>query len=225
MTQEPVLTLQHLSLSLSGQGGQVNILHDIDLQIHKKETLAITGPSGSGKTSLLMLMAGLERPSAGEIRLGQHDISNASEDELAVIRGQHIGIVFQAFHLIPTMTALENVMIPLSFLRDGQAQEKAEQALVRLGLSHRLTHYPSQLSGGEQQRVAIARAFVTSPTLILADEPTGNLDHATGEKVIDVLFEQCEQHDTTLVLVTHDPALAERCSRIIHLSDGRIVHG
>ncbi len=203
--------------------GPVNILHGIDLDIAPGETVALLGPSGSGKTSLLMLLAGLERPSAGTITLAGHDLTRLGEDALARLRREHVGIVFQAFHLIPTMTALENVAVPLELAGRADARARARACLAAVGLGHRLTHLPGQLSGGEQQRVAIARAFSAAPRVILADEPTGNLDQATGREIISLLFAEQQAHATTLLLVTHDPALAARCGRRLHLADGRLV--
>ena len=183
------------------------------------------GPSGSGKTSLLMLLAGLERATSGTIELGGQTITAMTEDALARMRRSRIGIVFQAFHLIPTMTALENVAVPLELAGHRDATARAAAALHAVGLGHRVTHLPSRLSGGEQQRVAIARAFAPEPSLLLADEPTGNLDLATGETVMDLLFALRAHHGSTLMLITHDPLLAARCDRQVRLVDGRVVHG
>ena len=200
----------------------VNILRGIDLTIGTGETVGIVGPSGSGKTSLMLLMAGLEQVSSGRLQVNGRDLASMSEDQLALWRRQEIGIVFQAFHLIPTMTALENVAVPLELAGRRDAFATARIALESVGLSHRLQHYPSQLSGGEQQRVALARALVGRPKLLLADEPTGNLDLETGQRVMDLIFDLARAHGSTLVLITHDPALAARCDRIVHLADGRI---
>ena len=200
--------------------GQVNILRGVDLRLAEGEAVGLVGPSGSGKTSLLMLLAGLERATGGRLTVAGQDLSRLDEDGLARFRRDTLGIVFQAFHLVPTMTALENVAIPLEFAGRGDAFERARAALDSVGLGHRLTHYPGQLSGGEQQRVALARAFVGEPRLILADEPTGNLDRATGERVMDLLFGLRERHGTTLLLITHDPALAARCDRVARIEDG-----
>lgn len=219
----PLIHARSLSLTVPSAAGPVNILRGIDLDIASGETVALLGPSGSGKTSLLMLLAGLERPSAGQIRLAGHDLSGLGEDALARLRRTHIGIVFQAFHLIPTMTALENVAVPLELAHRADARARARASLEAVGLGHRLTHLPSQLSGGEQQRVAIARAFSATPRLILADEPTGNLDQATGREIISLLFAEQKAHGTTLLLVTHDPALASRCQRRLLLADGRLA--
>ncbi len=203
---------------------RVNILRGVTLAIGEGEAVGIVGPSGSGKTSLLMLLAGLERATSGSLRVAGRDLAALGEDDLARFRREEVGIVFQAFHLVPTMTALENVAIPLEFAGDPTAFTRAETALHAVGLGHRLTHLPGQLSGGEQQRVAVARAFVAGPRLLLADEPTGNLDRKTGEAVMTLLFDQRRQHRTTLVLITHDPALAARCDRQIRIEDGRLAH-
>ncbi len=219
----PLVQVRGLTLTLPSASGPVNILRGIDLDIQPSEALGLVGPSGSGKTSLLMLLAGLERATGGSIDFDGQTITSLDEDSLARIRRSRIGIVFQAFHLIPTMTALENVAVPLELAGRRDAMPRAEAALDSVGLSHRLTHLPSRLSGGEQQRVAIARAFAPEPALLLADEPTGNLDHATGEQVIALLFALRERTGTSLLLITHDPALAARCDRRIHLADGKIV--
>jgi putative ABC transport system ATP-binding protein len=204
-------------------GGEVNILRGIDLDVGKGEAVGIVGPSGSGKTSLLMLLAGLERPTGGTLSVGGAELPKLDEDSLARFRRDRLGIVFQAFHLIPTMTALENVAVPLEFAGRKDAFERAGKALARVGLGHRLDHYPGQLSGGEQQRVALARAVVAEPSLLLADEPTGNLDRATGLMVMDLLFEIRAQLGTTLLLITHDPALADRCERQLSMADGLVT--
>src|SRR5215472_12561543 len=219
----PLVMLDDLHLTLGSAAGPVNILRGISLEIGAGETVSVVGPSGSGKSSLLMVLGGLERPSSGRVRVDGVDLGDLSEDALARLRRARIGIVFQSFHLLPTMTALENVAIPLELGGRADAFTAATQALATVGLDHRLAHYPGQLSGGEQQRVAIARAFIAGPKLLLADEPTGNLDGATGRIVIDCLFEHHARLGTTLVLVTHDPAIAERCDRQIQLMDGRIV--
>jgi putative ABC transport system ATP-binding protein len=215
--------LDGLHLTLTSAAGAVNILRGIDLVIAPGETVGVVGPSGSGKTSLLLLIAGLERPTAGSVTAAGTEITGLDEDALALFRRDNVGIVFQDFHLVPTMTALENVAIPLEFAGLGDAFDRARLQLETVGLGHRLEHYPGQLSGGEQQRVALARAFVTEPAILLADEPTGNLDAETGGAVIDVLFDLHARRGTTLVLVTHQPGLADRCGRIVHLADGRIV--
>jgi putative ABC transport system ATP-binding protein len=205
---------------VTSAAGKVNILRDVDFTLNQGEAVGLVGPSGSGKTSLLMLLAGLERATAGSITIDGTDITNLSEDALARFRRQHIGIVFQAFHLIPTMTALENVAVPLELAGLPDAMDRARDALVAVGLGHRLTHLPGQLSGGEQQRTALARAYAPRPRLLLADEPTGNLDQATGQMVIELMFEQQRTYGTTLLLITHDPAIASRCDRTCHMADG-----
>jgi len=219
----PLVVLEDVHLTLGSAAGPVNILCGVSLAIVAGETVSLLGPSGSGKSTVMMVMGGLERPSAGRVRLDGHDLGALDEDALARLRRTHIGIVFQAFHLIPTMTALENVALPLELGRRRDAFSAAARSLAAVGLEHRLTHYPGQLSGGEQQRVAIARAFIAGPKLLLADEPTGNLDAVTGRLVIDCLFEERARHGTTLLLITHDPSIAERCERQIHLLDGRII--
>jgi len=219
----PLVMLDDVHLTLGSAAGPVNILRGISLEIGAGETVSIVGPSGSGKSTLMMVLGGLERPSSGRVRIDGVDLGGLDEDALARLRRVRIGIVFQSFHLLPTMTALENVAIPLELGGRADAFASAEQALATVGLGHRLTHYPGQMLGGEQQRVAIARAFIAGPKLLLADEPTGNLDGNTGQLVIDCLFEQHARHGTTLLLVTHDPAIAERCERQVRLMDGRIV--
>lgn len=219
-------SLIHLSgveLTLSSDAGDVEILRGIDLDVGSGETVGIVGPSGSGKTSLLMILAGLERATKGSVRVGDIAFDGMSEDELARVRGEKIGIVFQDFHLIPNMTALENVALPLELSGGDDPFKRAEEALTEVGLGHRITHYPGQLSGGEQQRVALARALAPRPALILADEPTGNLDGETGEKIMDLMFGVHERNGTTLVLVTHEMRLADKCARRISIADGKIV--
>ena len=211
-----------LTLTLPSPAGPVNVLRGINLDVAAGEAVGIVGPSGSGKTSLLMVLAGLESASSGSVRLGGREITGLDEDELARMRRENIGIVFQAFHLIPTMDALENVAIPMELAGRRDASERAVAALNAVGLGHRLTHLPGQLSGGEQQRVALARAFAPKPRLLLADEPTGNLDQATGEVVMDLLFDLRARSGATLLLITHDPVLAGRCSRRVHIADGRV---
>jgi len=218
-----LLRLAGLGLTVGSGAGQVNILTDVTLAVEAGETVGIVGPSGSGKTSLLMLVAGLERATAGRVELSGHELGGMGEDALARFRRDQVGIVFQSFHLVPTMTALENVAIPLEFAGRPDAFASAEAMLRDVGLGHRLGHYPGQLSGGEQQRVALARALVARPRLILADEPTGNLDLATGQAVMDLLFGLSARSGATLLLVTHDPALAGRCARVVSLADGRVV--
>ena len=205
--------------------GPVNILSGVDLQVGSGEAVGIVGPSGSGKTSLLMLLAGLERATAGTVTVAGQELTRLDEDALARFRRATVGIVFQSFHLIPAMTALENVAVPLELAGVADAEGRARAGLVAVGLGHRLTHLPGQLSGGEQQRVALARAFAARPRLLLADEPTGNLDGATGQAVMDLLFSMQAEHGTTLLLITHDPALAARCDRTVRVVDGRVVDG
>ena len=212
-----------LQFKVRAQSGEINILRGVDIAVAPGEAVGIVGPSGSGKTSLLMLLAGLDRPTGGSLSVAGHDLTRMNEDALAVFRRETVGIVFQAFHLVPTMTAIENVAVPLEFAGRADAFDRAEEALKSVGLGHRLTHYPGQLSGGEQQRVALGRAFVAEPRLLLADEPTGNLDRGTGGQVMDLLFGLRERFGTTLLLITHDPLLAERCERQLRIEDGRIV--
>ena len=220
---DPAINLFGVHLRLTSDAGEVNILNDIDLAIGPGETLGVVGPSGSGKTSLLLVMAGLERPTSGSVTAAGTEITALDEDALALFRRDNVGIVFQNFHLVPTMTALENVAMPLEFAGHADAFERARAELEAVGLGPRLVHYPGQLSGGEQQRVALARAFVTEPAILLADEPTGNLDGATGAAVMNVLFDLHARRDTTLVLVTHQPDLVERCGRVVQLVDGRVA--
>src|SRR6266705_5886767 len=219
----PLVLLEDVALTLASAAGPVDILRGVSLGIEPGETVALLGPSGSGKSSLLMVLAGLERPSRGRVVIAGHDLGGLDENALARLRRSHIGIVFQSFHLLPTMTALENVAIPLELAGDRDALATAGAALARVGLGHRLAHYPGQLSGGEQQRVAIARAFAAGPRLLLADEPTGNLDGATGNAVIDCLFAEHARLGSALLLITHEAALAERCERQLRMADGRIV--
>ncbi len=219
----PLAQLQEVSLTLASAAGSVDILHAITLRIDAGEAVALVGPSGSGKSSLMMVLAGLERPTSGRVIVAGEDLARLDEDGLARLRRRHIGIVFQAFHLLPTMTALENVAVPLELAGRQDAVAAASAALARVGLAHRIRHYPSQLSGGEQQRVAIARAMIGEPALLLADEPTGNLDGATGKAVIDCLFDQRAHAGSALLLITHDADLAARCDRQVHLAEGRIT--
>jgi putative ABC transport system ATP-binding protein len=219
----PAVVLNDIQLKLASAAGEVNILRGLDLEVAAGEAVGLVGPSGSGKTSLLMLIAGLERATGGTLSVAGTDVTGLNEDALARFRGRHIGIVFQNFHLVPTMTAVENVALPLEFAGARDAMERARAHLDAVGLGHRLLHYPGQLSGGEQQRVALARAFAVEPSILLADEPTGNLDGATGRVVMDVLFEMRRRLGTTLILVTHEDALAARCERIVRMQDGLIV--
>ncbi|MGR3755977.1 MAG: ABC transporter ATP-binding protein [Tranquillimonas sp.] len=220
---DPILTLNDARLSLDGNAGRVDILKGITLRVEQGETVGLVGPSGSGKSSLLMLMGGLERATGGEVRVLGQDFTAMDEDALARFRRDHMGVVFQSFHLIPTMTALENVATPLELAGLPDAAERAARELEAVGLGHRAGHYPAQLSGGEQQRVALARAAAPRPGILLADEPTGNLDSATGQAIVDLLFGLHDRHGATLILVTHDPDLAARCDRVVHLEDGRIA--
>lgn len=217
---QSILNCEQVSKSFVTSENTINILNEIDLDVNKAESIAIVGQSGSGKTTLLSLLAGLDTPTSGTIKLFQNTLEELNEDERAALRNQYIGFVFQAFHLLPSFSALENVMLPLEINGDDQPEEQARQLLERVGMSHRLNHYPSTLSGGEQQRVAIARAFSTTPPLLLADEPTGNLDAQTGQTIIDLLFELNNEKSTTLILVTHDESLTMRCKRCFRLSDG-----
>ena len=219
----PVIMLDEARLALSSAEGMVEILRGISLSIEAGETVGVLGPSGAGKTSLLMIMAGLESLTGGSISLAENDITRMGEDALAALRRDQVGIVFQAFRLIPSMTALQNVAVPMELAGRRDADEMAASALEAVGLGHRKTHLPDQMSGGEQQRVAIARAIATRPRILLADEPTGNLDSGTSEKVIATLFEATKSAGAALVLVTHDADLAERCERVLTIEDGRIV--
>ncbi len=222
-TSESVLRAQRLSKQVSSPEGVLTILDQVDLEVFRGESIAIVGASGAGKSTLLGLLAGLDVPTQGKIWLGGVEITALDEDGRAALRAGNVGFVFQSFHLIPSLTAKENVMLPLELAGSGHAAEAAMQALETVGLEPRTGHYPHQLSGGEKQRVAIARAFVVKPTLLFADEPTGNLDKRTGETVIDLLFDMNKQAATTLVLVTHDGGLASRCDRILHMDAGRFV--
>lgn len=219
----PVLSLNNVQLTLQGNAGPVSILKGISLNVEAGESIGLTGPSGSGKSSLLMLMGGLESVTGGSITALGQDLTKMSEDDLARFRRNNMGIVFQSFHLIPTMTALENVATPLELAGDHDAFKKAEAELEAVGLKDRAHHYPAQLSGGEQQRVALARAAAPRPKILLADEPTGNLDTTTGETIIDLLFNLRDRHGATLILVTHAPELAARCDRTLELRDGAIA--
>jgi putative ABC transport system ATP-binding protein len=219
---DKAIRLQNIDLSLGRGAARVHILKGISLSIGRGEAVGLVGPSGSGKSTLLMTMAGLERPDSGAVIVDGVDLSGLDEDALARFRGRRIGIVFQNFHLVPTMTALENVSLPMELADDADAFERAEQELRAVGLGDRLYHYPAQLSGGEQQRVAIARALVANPAIVVADEPTGNLDEATGGSIIDLLFALKRDRGSTLILVTHDLELARRCDRVVRLRSGQI---
>lgn len=218
-----MISLQDVSLTLAGpEGRPVHILQNIDLQVQAGETVSIVGPSGSGKTSLMMLIAGVEQATSGQIAVANTNITRLSEDELAAFRRAHVGVVFQNFHLIPTMTALENVSVALELAGVAEPQARAAEGLEAIGLGHRLHHYPEQLSGGEQQRTALVRAYITRPHVLLADEPTGNLDSENGQHIVELLFKLCEEHGTTLLLITHDKELAKQTKRQIHIQDGQI---
>jgi putative ABC transport system ATP-binding protein len=218
----PAIALAGVNLSLGRGAARVHILKDIDLNIGRGEAVGMVGPSGSGKSTLLMVMAGLERPDSGSVVVADQALGALDEDALARFRGRNVGIVFQSFHLIPTMTALENVAVPLELIGVSDAQERAARELAAVGLSERRHHYPAQLSGGEQQRVALARALVPNPAILIADEPTGNLDETTGTEIIELMFKGHVERQTTLVLVTHDSGLAARCDRVVRLRSGHI---
>ena len=215
--------LENVHLTLGSGASRVHVLKGIDLDVPQGQSVGIVGPSGSGKSTLLMVLGGLERADSGVVEVAGEGLSKKSEDQLAQFRGRNIGIVFQSFHLIPNMTALENVAVPLELAGADNAFEKAQAELEAVGLGERLNHYPGQMSGGEQQRVAIARALAPSPKLLVADEPTGNLDKKTGDQIADLLFSKQKERGTTLLLVTHDPMLAERCERMVRVSSGRIL--
>lgn len=219
-----MMSVSGLRKSFGSGEGKVEVLKGIDFQIQKGEQVALTGKSGSGKSTLLSLLAGLDSPDGGTITIDSNNISQLSEKDLTNYRARHIGIVFQQFHLVSTLTALENVLLPLEILKTKGARERAESLLESVGLSHRMHHLPSELSGGESQRVAIARALSTHPAILFADEPSGNLDEETGDKVMGLLFDLVKKTGTTMVLVTHDPELATRCERIIHLEHGKLSH-
>jgi len=216
------IALTGVNLSLGRGAARVHILKDIDVHIGRGEAIGLVGPSGSGKSTLLMVMAGLERPDTGTVVVASEDLGRLDEDALARFRGRHVGIVFQSFHLIPTMTALENVAVPLELAGVPDAFDRAAQELKAVDLGERLGHYPAELSGGEQQRVALARALAPNPAILIADEPTGNLDEATGKQIIELMFAGHAERNTTLVLVTHDTALAARCDRVVRLRSGRV---
>ena len=219
----PILIARHLNKVVPSAEGELSILHDLSLDLCRGDSLAIVGSSGSGKSTLLGLLAGLDLPSSGSIHLAGQDLSQLDEDQRARLRAEHVGFVFQSFQLLDSLNALENVMLPLELEGHADARQRARALLERVGLGHRLTHYPRQLSGGEQQRVAIARAFVAEPAILFADEPTGNLDSHTGERICDLLFELNRERGATLVLVTHDARLAQRCNRQIRLEAGQLV--
>ncbi len=219
---DPVFSITNANLSLDGNAGRVDILHDITLDVAAGETLGLVGPSGSGKSSLLMIMGGLEQATSGTVRALGQDLTTMNEDQLALFRRDNMGVVFQSFHLIPTMTALENVATPLELAGARDAFDRAEAELDATGLADRIDHYPSQMSGGEQQRVALARASAPRPRILLADEPTGNLDETNGQAIVDLLFDLRDRHGATLVMVTHSGELANRCDRVVRLRDGRI---
>jgi putative ABC transport system ATP-binding protein len=223
MPDQVVLEARNLTKTVSSPEGPLTILADVSLQVRAAETLAVVGASGAGKSTLLALLAGLDSPTSGQVLIAGVDVTALDEDGRAALRGQHVGFVFQAFHLIPSLTALENVMLPLELRARRDARSTAAQALEQVGLTARAAHYPKQLSGGEQQRVAIARAFVTQPAVLFADEPTGNLDTHTGQRITDLLFELNRSIRSTLVLVTHDRALARRCARVLELDAGHAV--
>lgn len=220
-----VIALKDVHLTLSSSAGPVHILRGVSLDIPTGKAVGIVGPSGSGKSTLMAIMAGLEKASSGEVMVDDKDYTKMSEDQLALHRRKRIGILLQAFHLIPTMTALENVAVPLELAGDKEAFEKAEAELNAVGLDHRLTHYPAQLSGGEQQRVALARALAPNPKILFADEPTGNLDGKTGHAIIDLMFDLHRKKGATLILITHDQTLAEKCHLVFHMDDGHLKKG
>jgi putative ABC transport system ATP-binding protein len=223
MTNNSVLTARGIGKTVKSGTSDLVILREIELEVTRGEAVAVVGASGSGKSTLLAILAGLDTPSAGIVELDGRDIFSMDEDRRAELRGRNVGFVFQSFQLLPSLTALENVMLPLELSSDGNAEEPARQILTRVGLAERLHHYPKHLSGGEQQRVALARAFVVRPKLLLADEPTGSLDAEAGAEIIRLLFEMNREFGTTLVMVTHDETLAARCGRVVRLAAGRIV--
>ncbi|GAA0203061.1 ABC transporter ATP-binding protein [Kangiella japonica] len=218
-----MLRTKELTKTVNSQGQGLTILSDVSLTVNEQDTVAIVGVSGSGKSTLLSLLAGLDLPTSGEVHLAQEPLHQLDEDQRAAVRAQHVGFVFQSFHLLPGLSALENVMLPIELKEQNRAKERATELLEKVGLIERLHHYPNQLSGGEQQRVAIARAFASEPKILFADEPTGNLDSENGDKISDLLFDLNKQLGTTLVLVTHDNRLAERCQRIVRLEGGKVV--
>ena len=223
INQQKIIKLEDVSLTLESGAGPVNILKKLSFDITGGETIGIVGPSGSGKSSLMSLMTGLEQATSGKVWVDGLDLGTASEDDLARHRLSRIGIVMQAFHLIPTMTALENVAVPLELAKVNDAFDRAAHELEAVGLAHRMDHYPAQLSGGEQQRVALARALAPEPTILFGDEPTGNLDGKTGHDVVDLIFDLSNRRNSTLILVTHDPSLADKCDRVMSMADGNII--
>lgn len=224
MSSYAMVDVREVTKKVDTQEGELQLLHSISLQVAKGQSLAITGPSGSGKSTLLGLLAGLDTPTTGDILLAGESLTQLDEDGRAKVRAEHVGFVFQSFQLLPGLTALENVMLPLELKGESNAKAQAIRYLEKVGLAERLQHYPQQLSGGEQQRVAIARAFVTRPKVLFADEPTGNLDSVTGEKIINLLFDLNEKEGTTLILVTHEERLAQRCERRVHVVAGEIIN-
>ncbi len=222
MTDAMIVT-KNLFVTLPSQAGAVNIIRGIDLSIASGETVGLIGPSGSGKSTLLMVLAGLEPASQGQVIVSGHDYANMDEDALSRFRRSSVGIVFQSFHLVPTMTAVENVALPLEIAGVASAFEKADAMMEEVGLAHRLAHYPAQMSGGEQQRTALARALVANPPVLFADEPTGNLDQNTGRQIMDLILRLAEERGTTVLLITHDRALADRCARVETMQDGRLL--
>jgi putative ABC transport system ATP-binding protein len=224
MSDTVVLSATGLGKQVSSPEGSLTILEDVNLEVREGESVALVGPSGAGKTTLLALLAGLDRPSTGEVRLCGENLETMDEDGRALIRGRYVGFVFQSFHLLPSLTAIENVMLPLELANVEDAADRARKALDSVGLGSRTGHYPRQLSGGEKQRVAIARAFVASPRVLFADEPTGNLDTASGDKISKLLFDLNRDSGTTLILVTHDKSLAALCDRVVQIDGGKLVH-
>ena len=220
---QPMVVLENVHLTLKSRAGEVNILRGIDLAVDTGESVGVVGPSGSGKSTMLAVIAGLERVSAGRVVVAGSELTGLGEDTLALFRRRHVGIVFQSFHLIPAMTALENVAVPMELSGFPDAFDRARADLAAVGLDGRVDHYPAQLSGGEQQRVALARAFAAEPALVLADEPTGNLDTVTGARIVDLMFEVRARENTTLILITHNSAVADRCDRVVRVNDGRIA--
>ena len=220
---DPIIAVEHVNRSVTDSTGTLVILHDIDFTLQRRQSTAIVGASGSGKSTLLAIIAGLDHPTSGTVRLDGEDVFALDEDARAGMRARKLGFVFQSFQLLAHLSALENVMLPLELLRRADARTRAAEVLRRVGLGERLNHYPRTLSGGEQQRVALARAFVVEPEVLLADEPTGSLDHATGEKVMALMFEMNRESGTTLVLVTHDRGIAARCDRQLHIEAGRLL--